>query len=69
MISPVRDIIFNNNVILIHGFDAKKEVWIGLFGPLSEKFKIIRFDNRSAVNYDQFLLILYLIYILSYFRL
>lgn len=54
----MRDIIFNNNVILIHRFDVKKEVWIGLFGPLSEKFKVIRFDNRGAVNYGQFLLIL-----------
>lgn len=40
-------------VILVHGFSSKKETWIGQFGPLSEKFKIIRFDNRGAGKSDR----------------
>ena len=35
-------------VILVHGFGSKKEVWIAQVGALSEKFKVIAFDNRSA---------------------
>jgi len=41
-----------NPVILIHGFGVKKEVWMCQFGPLSEKFKVIRFDNRGAGESD-----------------
>ena len=40
-------------VILIHGFGVKNKVWIGQFGPLSEKFKVIRFDNRGAGKSDR----------------
>jgi pimeloyl-ACP methyl ester carboxylesterase len=40
-------------VILVHGFGAKKETWHGLFNPLSEKFKVIRFDNRGAGKSDR----------------
>lgn len=40
-------------VILVHGFGAKKETWFGQFGPLSEKFKVIRFDNRGAGKSDR----------------
>jgi pimeloyl-ACP methyl ester carboxylesterase len=35
-------------IVLVHGFGGKKEDWVGQFGPLSEKFKVIRFDNRGA---------------------
>jgi len=40
-------------VILVHGFGAKKSDWIAQFGPLSEKFKVIRFDNRGAGKSDR----------------
>ena len=40
-------------VILVHGFGGKKESWIAQFGPLSEKFKVIRFDNRGAGKSDR----------------
>ena len=40
-------------VVLVHGFGAKKETWLGQFGPLSEKFKVIRFDNRGAGKSDR----------------
>jgi len=40
-------------VVLIHGFGAKKEQWIGQFGPLSEHFKVIRLDNRGAGKSDR----------------
>ena len=40
-------------VILIHGFGAKKEEWIGQFLPLSEHFKVIRFDNRGSGKSDR----------------
>jgi len=39
-------------VILVHGFGVKKEVWMCQYGPLSEKFKVIRFDNRGAGESD-----------------
>jgi len=39
-------------LILVHGFGVKKEVWMCQFGPLSEKFKVIRFDNRGAGQSD-----------------
>jgi len=35
-------------IILVHGFGAKKEHWIAQIGALSEKFKVIIFDNRDA---------------------
>ncbi|TXT67121.1 MAG: 2-hydroxy-6-oxo-6-phenylhexa-2,4-dienoate hydrolase [Promethearchaeota archaeon] len=35
-------------LILVHGFGADKEVWIAQFNPLTEHFKVIRFDNRGA---------------------
>ena len=35
-------------VILVHGFGAKKEHWIAQISALSEKFKVIIFDNRDA---------------------
>jgi 3-oxoadipate enol-lactonase len=35
-------------VILVHGFGGNKEGWIAQFYPLSEHFKVIRFDNRNG---------------------
>ena len=35
-------------ILLIHGFGAKKEHWIAQIGALSEKYKVIIFDNRDA---------------------
>jgi proline-specific peptidase len=40
-------------VILIHGFGVKKEEWVGQFEPLSEHFRVIRFDNRGAGKSDR----------------
>jgi len=40
-------------LILVHGFGVSKEVWIAQFGPLSEHFKVIRFDNRGAGKSDR----------------
>ncbi len=40
-------------IILVHGFGAKKEAWVAQFGPLSEKFKVIKFDNRGAGKSDR----------------
>jgi proline-specific peptidase len=40
-------------LILVHGFGAKKEVWIAQFEPLAEHFKVIRFDNRGAGKSDR----------------
>lgn len=40
-------------VLLVHGFGSKKESWIAQFGPLSEHFKVIRFDNRGAGKSDR----------------
>lgn len=42
-----------NPIILVHGFGGKKEDWIAQFGPLSEKFRVIRFDNRGAGKSDR----------------
>ncbi|MHA1726214.1 MAG: alpha/beta fold hydrolase [Promethearchaeota archaeon] len=35
-------------ILLIHGFGSKKESWIAQVGALSNKFKVIRMDNRGA---------------------
>ncbi|TFG14396.1 MAG: alpha/beta hydrolase [Promethearchaeota archaeon] len=35
-------------VILVHGFGSKKETWIAQISDLSEKYKVISFDNRGA---------------------
>ena len=35
-------------IFLVHGFGAKKEHWIAQIGALSEKYKVIAFDNRDA---------------------
>jgi pimeloyl-ACP methyl ester carboxylesterase len=40
-------------VFLIHGFGVKKEEWIAQFIPLSEHFRVIRFDNRGAGKSDR----------------
>jgi len=40
-------------VILVHGFGGKKENWIAQFKPISESFKVIRFDNRGAGKSDR----------------
>ena len=40
-------------VLLVHGLGSKKESWIGQFKPLSEPFKVIRFDNRGAGKSDR----------------
>lgn len=40
-------------VLLVHGLGSKKESWIAQFKPLSEYFKVIRFDNRGAGKSDR----------------
>lgn len=35
-------------IIVVHGYDAKKEVWVAQIGVLSEKFKVITVDLRSS---------------------
>lgn len=35
-------------VFLVHGFGSKKESWMAQFDPLSEHFKIIRYDCRGS---------------------
>ncbi|MHA1488447.1 MAG: alpha/beta fold hydrolase [Promethearchaeota archaeon] len=40
-------------IILVHGFGSKKESWIAQFSVLAERFRVIRFDNRSAGKSDR----------------
>ncbi|MFW9818465.1 MAG: alpha/beta fold hydrolase [Candidatus Thorarchaeota archaeon] len=40
-------------LLLVHGFGSKKESWIAQFQPLSEYFRVIRFDNRGAGKSDR----------------
>ena len=40
-------------VLLVHGFGAKKESWIAQTEPLSQHFKVIKFDNRGAGKSDR----------------
>jgi pimeloyl-ACP methyl ester carboxylesterase len=40
-------------ILLVHGFGGNKEGWIGQWKPLSEYFKVIRFDNRNGGNSDR----------------
>ncbi|MFW9988317.1 MAG: alpha/beta fold hydrolase [Candidatus Odinarchaeota archaeon] len=40
-------------LILVHGYDAKKEVWIAQIKALSEKYKVITFDLRSSGKSDR----------------
>lgn len=40
-------------VILVHGFGGNKEGWIGQWNPLSEHFRVIRFDNRNGGKSDR----------------
>ena len=40
-------------IFLIHGFGVKKEVFIGQIKALSEKFKVIRADNRGSGKTDR----------------
>jgi 3-oxoadipate enol-lactonase len=40
-------------VILVHGFGGNKEGWIAQWIPLSEHFKVIRFDNRNGGESDR----------------
>jgi pimeloyl-ACP methyl ester carboxylesterase len=35
-------------VLLVHGFGGNKEGWIGQWVPLSQHFRVIRFDNRNG---------------------
>lgn len=35
-------------VLLVHGYTGNKEGWVGQWGPLSEYFRVIRFDNRNG---------------------
>jgi pimeloyl-ACP methyl ester carboxylesterase len=35
-------------VFLVHGFTGNKEGWIGQWIPLSEHFRVLRFDNRNG---------------------
>lgn len=37
-------------VVLVHGYAANRDSWIAQFGPLSERFKVIRFDLRGTGN-------------------
>ncbi len=40
-------------LLLVHGYDAKKEVWVAQIGALSEKFKVITVDLRSSGKSDR----------------
>jgi len=40
-------------VILLHGFNDRKEHWRAQVGALSEHFKVIRLDNRGAGKSDR----------------
>lgn len=40
-------------VILVHGFGGNKEGWIAQWNPLSEHFKVVRFDNRNGGESDR----------------
>lgn len=40
-------------VLLVHGFGGNKEGWIAQWNPLSEHFKVIRFDNRNGGKSDR----------------
>ncbi len=40
-------------VLLVHGFGGNKEGWIGQWIPLSEHFRVIRFDNRNGGRSDR----------------
>jgi pimeloyl-ACP methyl ester carboxylesterase len=42
-----------DSILLVHGFGSKKETWQAQFGPLSNHFKVIRFDNRGAGKSDR----------------
>jgi len=35
-------------VLLVHGFTGNKEGWIGQWVPLSQHYRVIRFDNRNG---------------------
>lgn len=35
-------------IFLVHGFGSKKESWMAQFDPLSEYFKVIRYDCRGS---------------------
>ncbi len=40
-------------LICVHGFGSKKETWIAQVGMLSDKFKVIIFDQRGAGKSDR----------------
>lgn len=40
-------------LFLIHGFASKKESWLPQFSPLSDHFKVIRYDNRGSGASDR----------------
>ena len=40
-------------LILVHGYDVKKEVWVAQIGVLSENFKVITVDLRSSGKSDR----------------
>jgi pimeloyl-ACP methyl ester carboxylesterase len=40
-------------LLLVNGFGSKKESWIAQFKHLSERFRVIRFDNRGAGKSDR----------------
>ncbi len=40
-------------ILLVHGFGSEKESWNAQFEPLSQHFKVIRFDNRGAGESDR----------------
>ncbi len=41
------------DIVLVHGFGAKKEYWVGQFEPLKKHFRVVRFDNRGAGKSDR----------------
>jgi pimeloyl-ACP methyl ester carboxylesterase len=43
----------NYPLICVHGFGSKKETWIAQLSSLSEEFKVIIFDLRSAGKSDR----------------
>lgn len=40
-------------LILVSGWALKKEMWIGQIGALSQKYKVITFDNRGCGKSDR----------------
>jgi proline-specific peptidase len=39
-------------LLLLHGYGATHEIWIGQVGPLSKHFKVVTYDSRSSGKSD-----------------